>query len=78
MKRLITVLMLVSLLVVLTACADASAQTPSHTSTEETQVPTHNVPEDGEPAPEGITKSAVYFTSDISPEGPMAVYDALA
>lgn len=78
MKRLITVLMLVSLLVVLTACADASPQAPSHTSTEETQVPTHNVPEDGEPVPEGITKSAVYFTSDISPEGLMAVYDALA
>ncbi len=78
MKRLITVLMLVSLLVVLTACADASPKAPSHTSTEETQVPTHNVPEDGEPVPEGITKSAVYFTSDISPEGLMAVYDALA
>lgn len=78
MKRLITVLMLVSLLVVLTACADAPPQAPSHTSTEETQVPTHNVPEDGEPVPEGITKSAVYFTSDISPEGLMAVYDALA
>ena len=66
----------------LTAC---SAGQPSGSDTDQNE-PSENVPSQGEPAPSANendssnsdnTAPVVYFTSDISPEGLLAVYEAL-
>lgn len=78
MRKIVAVFLSVSLMVVLAACGNTSPQTPAGNSgTAESQDVTYNVAEEDSTSQEEISSSVVYFTSDISPEGLMAVYEAL-
>lgn len=78
MRKIVAVFLSVSLMVVLAACGNTSPQTPAGSSgTAESQDVTYNVAEEDSTSQEEISSSVVYFTSDISPEGLMAVYEAL-
>lgn len=78
MRKIVAVFLSVSLMVVLVACGNTSPQTPAGNSgTAESQDVTYNVAEEDSTSQEEISSSVVYFTSDISPEGLMAVYEAL-
>lgn len=78
MRKIVAVFLCVSLMVVLAACGNTSPQTPAGSSgTAESQDVTYNVAEEDSTSQEEISSSVVYFTSDISPEGLMAVYEAL-
>lgn len=78
MRKIVAVFLSVSLMVVLAACGNTSPQTPAGNSgIAESQDVTYNVAEEDTALQEEISSSVVYFTSDISPEGLMAVYEAL-
>lgn len=78
MRKIVAVLVSVSLLTALAACGNTSPQTPAGNSgIAESQDVTYNVAEEDTALQEEISSSVVYFTSDISPEGLMAVYEAL-
>lgn len=78
MRKIVAVFLSVSLMVVLAACGNTSPQRPAGSSgTAESQDVTYNVAEEDSTSQEEISSSVVYFTSDISQEGLMAVYEAL-
>lgn len=92
MKKAISLIMAVCLLLLMTACgAQPSAghdtsDSPSSTGQEESSAssdasepsaPAESPSETSEPSENGEEGSVVYFTSDISPEGMLAVFEAL-
>lgn len=78
MKKLLTLVLCLTLVFCLAACSDAAGPASSADSpTTAQQGGSYNVTEMGEAEKDGINASVVYFTSDISPEGLMAVYEAL-
>ena len=88
-KRMLSLLLLAALVLSLCACGqipvvsvpvstapEASAPQESPAAGQKAASEESAVPET-EAAPAGTAASVVYFTSDISPEGLQAVYDAL-
>ena len=89
MKKVIYMIMTVCLLLFITACgANASSDSDSSSATEQEEnaapvdgskssAPAENIPETLDTSENNSEDSIVYFTSDISPEGMLAIYKAL-
>ena len=88
MKKALLLIIVLSMLLSLCACGNTGASTQEVTSnTQQTSEPesvqTTNSSEESadqnvtEPATEDASAPVVYFTSDISPEGLRAIYEAL-
>lgn len=74
MRKLIAIIIAAALALSLAACSAAPQPEEPAPAAEPTPVPS-TAPEAEAPVSDN---AAVYFTSDISPEGLMAVYEALA
>lgn len=90
MKRTLSIVFVFSLLILMTACGSNAASgddapdvtLASHGEDNANDLGTSQAPDNTEPSSvpanaENTSGSVVYFTSDISPEGMMAVYEAL-
>ncbi len=92
MKKTVSLITVVCLLLLMTACGAnpspsyVASDTPSSEEQEESSAssdasepsaPAESLSETSEPSENGKEGSVVYFTSDISPEGMLAVFEAL-
>ena len=73
-RRATAVFLSLILILLLPSCGSGSQQVSSNVPQEQE---TYNIGEMDETERDGVASSVVYFTSDISPEGLMAVYEAL-
>ena len=74
MKKVAVCLLFVFLITTLSACGDSQPQAMPETSSQETSA---GVSDNSDTVQDNIPASTVYFTSDITPEGLMALYEAL-
>ncbi len=92
MKRTVSLIIAVCLLLLMAACGAnpspsyGATDTPSSEEQEESSsssdilepsAPVESSSETSEPSENGKESSVIYFTSDISPEGMLAIYEAL-
>lgn len=77
MRRIIAAFLSISLIALLPACGSTVPQASGTSATEKSSNTSHNIAETDNVSTQGDTSSIVYFTPDISPEGLMAVYEAL-
>ena len=75
MKKVIGVLLFVAMVISMAACGSQS--TESNSTTPEPNVTSEHLESDGSSSDPNVKKATVYMTTDISPEGMMAVYEAL-
>ena len=77
MRRIIAAFLSISLIALLPACGSTVPQASGNSATEKSSNTSHNIAETDNVSTQGDSSSIVYFTPDISPEGLMAVYEAL-
>ena len=77
MRRIIAAFLSISLIALLPACGSTVPKASGTSATEKSSNTSHNIAETDNVSTQGDFSSIVYFTPDISPEGLMAVYEAL-